>query len=122
MTLDRTAATIRVGVYSTMGAQLASVTASTTAHVGAVNTTAFQVLKNLPGWTSGFLWRKGVGIAPSVAAQALVARQLLTTTYRPARATTSPALPIAPYVYGDRWKSSTTGAIQFYNGTAWVAA
>jgi hypothetical protein len=122
MTLDRAAATIRVGVYSTMGTQLASVTASTTGQVGAVNTTAFQVLKNLPGWTSGFLWRKGVGIAPPVASQAILARQLLTTTYRPARATTSPALPIAPYVYGDRWKSSTTGAIQFYNGTAWVAA
>jgi hypothetical protein len=122
MTLDRTAATIRVGVYSTMGTQLASVTASTTGQVGAVNTTPFQVLKNLPGWTSGFLWRKGVGIAPSTTAQGVLARQLLTTTYRPARATTSPALPLAPYVYGDRWKSSTTGAIQFYNGTAWVAA
>jgi len=122
MTLDRTAATIRVGVYSTMGTQLASVTGSMTGQVGAVNTTPFQVLKNLPGWTSGFLWRKGVGIAPPVASQAVLARQLLTLTYRPARATTSPALPIAPYVYGDRWKSSTTGAIQFYNGTAWVAA
>jgi hypothetical protein len=105
-----------------MGTQLASITGSTTTQVGAVNTTPFQVLKNLPGWTSGFLWRKGVGIAPSTTAQGVLARQLLTTTYRPARATTSPALPLAPYVYGDRWKSSTTGAIQFYNGTAWVAA
>jgi len=120
MVLDRTAVTIRVSVYSAMGALLASTTASTAAHTTVVNTAVFQVIKSLPGWTSGFLWRKGVGIAPSTTTQAVLARQLLTTTYRPARATTSPALPVAPHVYGDRWKSSTTGAIQFYNGSAWV--
>jgi hypothetical protein len=114
MTLDRVAATIRVGVYSTMGTQLASVTASTSAHVGAVNTTPFQVLKLLPGWTSGFLWRKGVGIAPSVTSQAVLARQLLTTTYRPV-APPRAQRSHAPHVRRQA-EVEHHGAIQFYNG------
>ena len=117
--VDRAASSIRTRTYTDAGLLAASATVTPITAGALIPTNGLLALSEIPGAVSAFMWNKGVGIAPTDAQCAVIARRLLVQATRPAVNVTGTVPPISP-VYGDRWRASN-GHVAFYDGAQWTA-